>query len=136
MGIMAAFAIPALVNIIPRRQLESSAWRLVSDLRMARHAAVSAGEYTRVEFRESNNDYRVWLPEGMERVSLPEGICFSGNNFPYNSSGLRMVAFSPQGAPNRGGTVIFTNNRGDKLYVITTPATGRVRVSREPPEHW
>ncbi len=120
---------------MPRWQLEAAAWRLASDLRLAQQVAISTGKTSRVEFRQFNNDYRMWLPEDMERVRLPEGISYAGNTFPL-SSGVRKVSFTALGAPSQGGTVTLANQRGDKLYVITTPATGRVRVSKDPPEHW
>ncbi len=128
-------AVPYVFNIIHKSKLEAAAWRLVSDMRLARQAAITTGKTTRIEFREAAGDYRIFLPEKTVRVRLPDSIVYAGNNFPL-VQGVRKVSFTPTGAPSQGGTVIFKNRRGDKLYVVMTPATARIRVSKVPPAHW
>lgn len=128
-------AVPYVLNTVHKSKLESAAWQLVSDMRLARQAAITTGKTTRIEFRETAGDYRIFLPEKTVKVRLPEGIVYAGNNFPL-VQGVRKVSFTSTGAPSQGGTVIFKNKRGDKLYVIMTPATARIRVSRDPPAHW
>lgn len=138
MAVIAVLALPLFAGVGDSRKLESAAWRLVSEMRLARQTAISTGKTVRIEFRVEANDYRIWYPDETVRVKLPEGITISGNNFPLkkNSIGIREVSFTPTGAPTQGGTVTFKNSRGDRLYVITTPATARTRLSKDPPAHW
>lgn len=101
-------------------------------MRLAQQVAITTGKQTRIEFRWEAADYRIFLPVEKTTVKLPEGIVYVMNNFPLEK-GIRKLSFSNIGAPNQGGTVGFKNRRGSRLYVIITPATGRVKVSSEPP---
>lgn len=133
MAILFALAIPVLRGFHERWTLKTTAWRLVSDLRLAQQIAITAGENTRIDFRWEAGDYRMFLPVEKTMVKLPEGISYAMNNFPY-VNGVRKLSFTPLGAPSRGGTVGFKARSGLKIYVILTPATGRIRISPEPPE--
>jgi hypothetical protein len=125
--------LPAISSLNEKWRLEAAAWRLASDMRLARQVAITEGISTKIEFRWEARDYRIFLPEEKKTVKLPRGISYAMNNFPI-SGGVRGFTISPLGAPSPAGTVGFKNERGGKLYVIITPATGRVRVSSEPPE--
>ena len=116
-----------------RWRLEEAAWKLASDMRLARQVAITTGRGSWINFRWEAGDYRVFSPEERTTVKLPPGITYALNNFP-GEGGVRKVSFSPLGAPSRGGTVGFKNNKGSKIYIILAPATGRVRVSPTPPE--
>jgi Tfp pilus assembly protein FimT len=130
---MLAVVIPLVGGLMERGRLEVAAWRLASDMRLAQQVAVTTEKQTRLEFRWEAGDYRMFLPVEKTTVKLPEGINYAMNNFPLEY-GVRKLSFTPLGAPSRGGTVGFKNRRGGKLYVIITPATGRVRISPEPPK--
>lgn len=133
MAIMLAIAVPAAGGMNERWRLEEAAWRLATDMRRARQAAISTGKDTRFEFRWEVGDYRIFLPDETVKVKLPAGISYLCNNFP-NRGTIYSFSITPLGAPSQGGTVGFKNGRGGKLYVIITPATGRVRVSPIRPE--
>ncbi len=130
---MLAIAVPALGGMNERWCLEEAAWRLASDMRLARQMAISTGKDTRFEFLLESGMYRMFLPTEKQIVKLPEGITYAYNNFP-RSGNVSKFSLSPLGAPGPGGTVGLKNRRGAKLYVIITPATGRVRVSPTPPD--
>lgn len=129
---MLAIAIPALRGFHERWTLKTTAWRFASDLRLAQQIAITGGMDTRIDFRWEACDYRMFLPVEKTTVKLPEGISYAMNNFPVQN-GVHKLSFTPLGAPSRGGTVGFKTGSGLKIYVILTPATGRVRVSPEPP---
>lgn len=133
MAILLALAIPVFGGFQERWTLETTAWRLVSDLRLAQQIAITTGVNTRIDFRWHAGDYRLFLPVEKTMVKLPEGISYAMNNFPH-VKGVHKLSFTPLGAPSRGGTVGFKTKNGSKIYVILTPATGRIRVSPDPPK--
>ena len=133
MVIAAAVAVPAVSNLNERWRLEGAAWRLASDMRMARHLAITQGKYMRFEFRWLPRDYYMFLPVKKTTVMLPEGIEYAYINFPCDGVNVYKFSISSLGAPTQGGTVGLKNRRGDRLYIIITPVTGRVRVSPDPP---
>lgn len=129
---MLGVAIPVCSSVSARWTLETAAWRLVSDLRLAQQIAISGGIDTRIDFRWAANDYRMFLPVEKSMVKLPSGVSYALNNFPV-SGGVHKLSFTTLGAPSRGGTVGLKNESGSRIYVILTPATARIRVSSEPP---
>lgn len=138
--VLAIISMILLVGILPalgfhrggKRRLETAAWRLASEMRLARQSAISTGITSRIQFRMFNDDYKISYPDEKVTVKLPEGICYGYINFPV-VDGYYLLEFKCTGAPNRGGTVGLKSKQKEKLYVIVTPATGRVRVSPEPP---
>lgn len=136
--VLAIISLLLLVGILPginrggKRRLETAAWQLVSEMRLAQQAALATGLTTRIEFRRGNNDYKVSYPEEKYTIRLPEGIGYCYINFPEVAS-LPLLEFKGTGAPNRGGTVGFKNGDNEKIYIIVTPATGRIRVSDRAP---
>lgn len=132
LAILTAVGAVMISGLNDRWRLEEAAWRLATDMRLARQLAISTGKETRFEFRWEQGDYRMFLPEEKTMVELPGGISYTYNNFTADG-GVRKFSISPLGAPSPAGTVGFKNRRGAKLYVIITPATGRVRVSKTPP---
>lgn len=121
------------VSLLSRWKVKTAAATLASDLRLARQEAITTGRVSRVVFFIYTNSYQLRLPEESRLVYLPDGVFFEGISFqgipPY-------VHFNMLGHPSGGGTVILKSKEGDKLYVVVTPVTGRIRISRTPPEHW
>ena len=122
------------VPVHGRRKLETAARNLAGDLRLTRQAAITSGEFCRIEFFNYAQSYELRLPGKKHEVYLPEGIYFGG--FPTFQGDPPYVHFNMLGHPSGGGTVILKSREGDKLYVIVTPVTGRIKVSQEPPQHW
>jgi prepilin-type N-terminal cleavage/methylation domain-containing protein len=120
-----------LINLVTGSKLQATARELASNMRLAQREAISRGLACWIRFYESGN-YRLSIPDDKgeyihKLVQLPNGITVH-RNLPTD------LYFLPTGAPSMGGTVILESEQGEKLYVILTPATGRVRVSEEPPE--
>lgn len=114
--------------------LKIAARKLAEDLRLARQEAIISGEASRVYFFVYSKSYLVRLGEDSLYIELPKGVNYRGTTtFPGTPP---QVHFNSLGRPSSGGTVILKSSRGDKLYVIMTPVTGRVRISKEPPESW
>jgi prepilin-type N-terminal cleavage/methylation domain-containing protein len=135
LGLLAALAVPALADWAAAGALETAAHRLAQDMRRIQQAAITSGLTSEIQFYEYANRYRL-IDNAADKeifVDLPPGIAYRSNNFPV-SAGKRTLKFYRSGAPNQGGSVGLKNERGEILYVIVTPATGRVRISPEPPD--
>jgi len=137
LGLIALIAAPAVATMHSSRNLELAARSMAIDMRKTQQKAITVGWTQLIEMRESVNDYRI--KDGKtgtrERVRLPEGVKYSSINFPI-VGGYPTLSFNRNGAPNSGGTVALTDNKGRVIYIIVTPATGRVRISDEPPSSW
>jgi prepilin-type N-terminal cleavage/methylation domain-containing protein len=139
LGLLAMIAMPAVQDAGRRRPLEIAARSLATDMRRCQQTAIVSGSGRCLEFLLYSNIYHYRIKNcstsETERISFPEGITYRSATFP-TSGGIPRLRFNPDGAPNAGGTVVLQNKRGDILYVIITPATGRVRISDKPPDHW
>jgi len=100
--------------------------------REARHTAITCGQRCTIVFYQYSGGYKIMLPDGPVWVELPAGISFAANNFPLESNRPTLY-FRYTGAPNQGGHVALKDEKGNWLYVIVTPVTGRVRIGSEPP---
>lgn len=107
------------------------------ELRRAQQKAITTGSTQAIDLRIYSNDYRVRdLGSGEAyTVKLAEGITYRSVNFPVESGHPR-ISFYRSGAPNSGGTIVLNGPRDRVSYIIVTPATGRVRISDQPPENW
>lgn len=139
--VLVVLAIAALVLLLVfpvHRQLggwplQGATLELTARIREMRHAAIAGGQQTEVVFFLFNGMYRARCPERTTWARLPEGVTFASINFP--SDGVRhTLSFRFTGAPNQGGHVTLRNRAGQRLYVIVTPVTARVRISTEPPQ--
>ena len=136
--VVALIGLVFAVGVLPglhrggKRQLETAAWRLASDMRLARQSAITTGVSTCIQFRLFGENYKLIYPDGEKIVKLPAEVGYCYLNFP-EVDGLHLLEFRSTGAPNRGGTVGLKSGPHDKLYIIVTPATGRVRVAQTAP---
>lgn len=139
--LLVALAIAALVLLLvfPVHRyfsawpLQGAALELAARVREMRHAAVASGQQTELAFFLFDGLYRVRCPERITLVRLPAGVSFASINFP--SDGVRhTLSFRFTGAPNQGGHLTLRNRAGQRLYVIVTPVTARVRISSQPPQ--
>lgn len=131
LGILTGVAVP-LFRTFGRWPLRTAAHELAARVREARQTAMACGEDCFVMFYEFSGRYRMILPDGNEWVQLPSDVSFGGTNFALYA-GRPTVYFRYTGAPNRGGHIVLRDAAGERLYVIVTPVTGRVRVSKTPP---
>lgn len=136
-ALLTAVATPALIGHMEERALELAAHAVAMDMRRAQQAAITSGFTSEMRFYEFQHRYRmIDQASGESRmINLPAGITIHFLNFIF-SRGTHNLNFLRTGAPNRGGTLCLRNRRGDLRYIIVTPATGRVRVSKSPPDHW
>ncbi len=132
LSLITALAVPRFTSK-PQWHLEVASRRMAGDLRLLRQAAINTGESCKIDYYIYTNRYELSLPDGKERISLPQGVRFDGTT---TFSGVPpSLQFNNMGRPSSGGTVILEAG-GFRRYVIVAPVTGRVRVSREPPLHW
>jgi len=136
MGVLSLIAFPYLTHHMQRQELEVAVRQMTTEIRLAQQKAISSGKQGSLDFYIYADHYRINLPGERKRVDLPGGISYAYINFPQKGSvfGIRELSFSRTGAPNRGGTIGLKNEKEERLYVIVTPATGRVRTSTERPD--
>jgi len=134
LGILLAAALP-LTTTATYWSLRVSANQLAVNMREARSRAIMEARNCYLVFFQFNHRYRLVYPEGRSFVLLPEGVEIAFLNFPLvaRMDNRPTLYFRLTGAPNRGGHVALRNKRGNRLYVIVTPVTGRVRISQMPP---
>lgn len=131
-SIVSLIIVPRFNNVIAKYELEAAARMIASDLRLAQQMAVSKGEYYRIIFDTTNKDrYQfVLATKIIKQVLLPEGVQIDSTSFDGNT-----VIFGHSGAPQPAGTITLIGRNGQFLFVIVAVATGRVRISEEPPEY-
>ena len=139
LGMMTAIALPLFQDIGRKRNLEIAARTMATDMRRCQQAAILTGKEHYIEFLIYYDlyQYRInTVPKSKtEKVKFPEGVYYRSTTI-ANTNGIPRLSFGANGAPGSAGTVVLRNTKGDVLYVIVTPATGRVRISSEPPDHW
>ena len=132
LGILALIVFPAAGMGKDYYLLETTARSLAVNMRLAQSHAVTTNQATFLVFYRFSNRYYVELSGKKEWINIPEEIYICAINFP-KAGGWETLRFNSLGTPNRGGHIGLENRRGDKLYVIITPVTGRVRISKSPP---
>ncbi len=132
LGILTAVAIPGMGMAVEHYLLDTTARKIAANMRLAQSHAITTNHFTRIIFYRFSNLYLVDLSGDREWIEIPEEIHICAINFP-KTGGWETLTFNSLGTPNRGGHVGLENRRGDKLYVIITPVTGRVRISKTPP---
>lgn len=131
MAVITATVVP-LYQHMGRWSLRTAAAELAVSIRETRHTAITGGLTCTIVFYEFGRRYKLDYPEGVTWVWLPEGVEYAGNNFPLVNNRPTLY-FRYTGAPNRGGHVTLKDKKGNRLYVIVTPVTGRVRIDKQPP---
>ncbi|NMB42034.1 MAG: prepilin-type N-terminal cleavage/methylation domain-containing protein [Firmicutes bacterium] len=140
--VMAVVAVSAILLMIiwprapllSRWKLETAAQDLAGDLRLIRQAAITTGKSCEIAFFVYTNSYRRELPDKTSQIYLPEGIVYKGDT--SFKGDPPFVHFNLMGRPSSGGTVILKSPTGEKRYIIVTPVTGRIRISKTQPDHW
>lgn len=147
-GVLAAVSIPALGYMLDNYALKTTAGEIVSEMRSARQAAITENTYYELRFFPASERiylYREDRDSGtyvlVKRLTMPVQVDLVDTNFnaggSYKSIYKGKLYFTPAGRPYiTGGTVTLKNRRGQFLYVMVVPNTGRVRASSEPPASW
>ncbi len=130
-SLLLGIGINGLDYLIQLTKLNTAAGLLSSELKNIQSRAFYEGVYYKLQFMPSLDKYRIYKQTELIDDIIFKDIDLFNSNFTDNK-----VYFYPNGVPNMGGTVTLKNKRGKVLYVIMTPVTARVRVSRDPPENW
>ena len=132
LGILALAAVPRFNAAADYIELRKDAGEIARQLRLARHRAIATMQANQVRFYPDLQRYRVYQPV-QKTYSLSSGVRFVYVSFPKDARGWIICQFSPLGVPTAGGTAALENRRGQRLYVVVNPVTGRVRISPTPP---
>lgn len=130
-SLLLGIGINGLDYLIQWNKLNTAAGLLSSELKNIQSRAFYEGVYYKLQFMPSLDKYRIYKQTELIDDIIFKDIDLFNSNFTDNK-----VYFYPNGVPSMGGTVTLKNKRGKILYVIMTPVTARVRVSRDPPENW
>lgn len=137
LGVVIGVTTPSLARSLAKRKLSTAATQLKADIRYTRQIAITERRARAIKFyvyeRSSEpNVYEIFRnADPLKKVHLPENIKLIYCNFAADR-----LTFTNQGNPQQGGTITLENQYCDKLYVITLPITGRVRIDDTPPENW
>jgi Tfp pilus assembly protein FimT len=138
LGITLLLAIPALDNVADTCKLKAEAEQLAGVMRLARQEAVTSGHARTVIFYPDGR-YKVYDQSNHKFTNyrLGNGVVLGGDPT-FNNTFLNYpaCAFTPLGNPLGGGTVTLKASSGKRIYIITNPIQGRIRVSYQPPENW
>ncbi len=130
-SLLLGLGINGLDYLIQWNKLNTTAALLSSELKNIQSRAFYGGVYYKLQFWPTLDRYRVYKQTELIDDTIFKDIDLFNSNFTDNK-----VYFYPNGVPSMGGTITLKNKRGKVLYVIMTPVTARVRVSRDPPENW
>ncbi len=133
LSLLSLAVFPALGPVREERLLKATAETIAMHMRLAQGHAVAENAVGKLVFYELAGIYYIDLTgQPRQWVYLPEELSIIAINFPivYNR---RELSFNPLGVPSQGGHVGLGDSRGSRIYVIITPVTGRVRISRTPP---
>ncbi len=136
-GILAAMAAPRYLDYIPRLKTKSEVKKIVSQLRLARSAAIADknpvgiyfdhydGEY--VVFRDSvslgTNTYDVGDP-AVRTIQLPPEI-----NLSYMTITDDVIVFASDGSASTSGHISLVTEETSQMYQISViGGTGKIRM--------
>ena len=130
-ALLLGLSLNGLYNLIQWSKLNTAAAILSSELKNTQSRAFYEGVYYKLQFWPTLDRYRIYRQTVLYKEIKLEDIDMFDTNFTDDN-----LYFYPSGVPSMGGTVTLKNKRGKILYVIMTPVTARVRISRNPPENW
>lgn len=137
-SLLALMAVPAVGKIVDTCNLKAEARQMAGVLRLAQQEAVTSG-YARTIIFYPDGRYKVYdqVDQKFTGYCLKNGVKFLGDTT-FNSTFLNYPAciFSPLGNPVGGGTITLRAASGERIYIITNPVQGRIRISSQPPASW
>jgi prepilin-type N-terminal cleavage/methylation domain-containing protein len=127
LGIIAGFAVPAVIKALSGWNLHTSREIVISEVKLLREKAIAQGRGLRIWFSPGSSLY--WFqnnpPSGpWVSYQLPNRVTFYSVNFtPGSQYDTYMVAdgrscTSASGTTGKSGTIILTNNKGVKDTVV------------------
>jgi prepilin-type N-terminal cleavage/methylation domain-containing protein len=137
-SLLAVITVPAMDKFTNNYKLKADAQKLAGIMRLARQEAITSGQARTVIFYPDGR-YKVYNQGNRTFTSycLNSGVDFLGKTT-FKSSFLNYPActFSSLGNPICGGTITLRAGKENKLYIITNPVQGRIRISSDPPASW
>jgi prepilin-type N-terminal cleavage/methylation domain-containing protein len=132
-GILAGVVIPKYHRTIEHQRLRSYGDELKNDIRFVQQRAMAEGGYFDIRFYPYVTPPRYLIYQGtqlVERKDVPAGVSIVSVNFPQVGPAPALY-FTFTGVPSSGGTVELRNSYGNRLLVVTTPVTARVRIEEQ-----
>lgn len=140
-GILAAFAVPNLIDWRTNANLRGSTNNLVGDLQMAKIRAIKESNSVVIEFSTTDNAYRIFVDNGegtsgiqgdkvrngdepvVKQASLSPGVSFKDITYTGDH-----VSFSSRGRSSNGSVKLI--NTAGNMRQIGTSNTGKIEVKK------
>ncbi|HHY05173.1 MAG TPA: prepilin-type N-terminal cleavage/methylation domain-containing protein [Thermoanaerobacterales bacterium] len=127
-SVLSLVGLPSFKRTLAHHKLNIAAHQIAQHIRLAQQKALSEGTSYRIIFDLHNKDnYFIKKGNKGQKIYLTKNIVLAWTNFDKDT-----LIFYMSGAPAQAGTIAIKNNK-DKLYIIVSVATGRVRISKTPP---
>ncbi|HHX22506.1 MAG: GspH/FimT family pseudopilin [Tepidanaerobacteraceae bacterium] len=127
LGLLSTLIFPNFKGTLDKYKLEVAAQELAQNIRLAQQKSIT--EDTSYKILLGKNNYQLLSGVKGNLFELPLGVSIEWTTY-YDLD--RTIVFHPSGAPNRGGTICLAGN-DNRLYVIVSIATGRIRIGDTPP---
>ena len=141
-GILAAVAVPAVINWLPNYRLKSAASNLKSNFQRAKLEAVKRNADVIIAFTPGAvGSYQIFVDDGagggtagnevrdgteqiITTVTMPNNVSLYFNNFSGNTAG-----FNSRGLPNSGLGNVRLSNTNSRFYQIALSLVGNLNVT-------
>ena len=138
-SILAAIAVPNIIDWLPNYRLKSAARDLVSNMQKARMEAVSGNKDVVVTFDGSVTPgfYTFNTNKGVNRIdfsSYGSGVDYGTGNAASNWNGDNFtqpisITYNSRGSSN-AGTIYIQNQNNDICYAITARSSGSIKLRK------
>jgi prepilin-type N-terminal cleavage/methylation domain-containing protein len=130
LGLLYTMVAPNFKNTLVKYKLQVAAQELAQNIRLAQQKTIAEGVSYKIVFNlDKMDNYQLLYGRRGKLIKLPSGVFFDWTTY---ADVDKTLVFNPSGAPNRGGTIAIKSGN-NKLYVIVSVATGRVRIGKVPP---
>ncbi len=155
LGILAAIAVPAFSQWLPRYRLKNAARDIYSNMQLAKLGAIKQNSDWAIHLDETSNTYRVCSSDGGDgdwtdgdetvekTVNLPDyesGVAYGHGNATkevtggsFDSGGTTysgdVALFKPRGTSN-GGYVYIENNKNNASFAVGTSSFGAIQLKK------
>lgn len=136
-GIMAAMATPRFLDYIPKLKTKAAVREVVSQMRLARSAAIAEKSPIGIYFNAYEGEYIVFadtVDVGSHLYDEADPLIRS-NEFPpeielgYATFSDNVVIFDADGSASTSGSITFLSRQGGGLYEVSVIAgTGKVKM--------
>jgi len=140
-GILAAIAVPAVINWLPNYRLKSAASNLKSNFQKAKLEAVKRNADVIIAFTPGAvGSYQIFVDDGagggtagneaidgtelvIATITMPNNVSLYFTNFTGNTAG-----FNSRGLPNSGLGNVRLSNTNSRFYQISLSLAGNLRM--------